>query len=327
MRETEGSGPLLAALDELAALGTPEDGAALDELRARLRERRLRVLVAGEAKRGKSTLVNALLGRAVLPAGVTPLTAVATTVRYGPEPEVRAVFADGRVEHFPLSALEDLVTERRNPGNRRHVGSVTVMVNAPVLAYGVELVDTPGTGSVYAHNTATAEAALETMDAAIFVLTADPPVSASERELMGRVAGAVGGHVRRAEQGGLPDRDRPARGRGVHRERCGRRGGRAPGSGSIRCPRASALSDARTRASPPSARTSPPTCGRGAKRPICSVAAAAHAAPPGASLPAGREGPGPPGHRDAQRRCGRAGRRVRPLLAGRWPAAARKQPT
>jgi hypothetical protein len=166
-------------------------GPRWDELRARLRERRLRVLVAGEAKRGKSTLVNALLGQAVLPAGVTPLTAVATTVRYGPAPEVRADFADGRAERFPLSALEDLVTERRNPGNRRHVGSVTVVVDAPVLAHGAELVDTPGTGSVYAHNTAAAEAALDTMDAAIFVLAADPPVSASERELMGRVAGLL----------------------------------------------------------------------------------------------------------------------------------------
>jgi Elongation factor Tu GTP binding domain len=52
----------------------------------------------------------------------------------------------------------------------------------------MELVDTPGTGSVYAHNTAEAEAALETMDAAVFVLSADPPVSASERELMAKVA-------------------------------------------------------------------------------------------------------------------------------------------
>jgi len=128
VRETDGSEPLLAALDELATL---EDGAALDELRARLRERRLRVLVAGEAKRGKSTVVNSLLGQAVRPAGVTPLTAVATTVRYGPAPDVRPVFADGRAERFPLSALEDLVTERRNPGNRRHVGSVTVVVDAP----------------------------------------------------------------------------------------------------------------------------------------------------------------------------------------------------
>lgn len=76
-------GPLLAALAELAALGTAEDQQALAGLRTRLDAARLRVLVAGEAKRGKSTLVNALLGRPVLPAGVTPLTALPTTVRSG----------------------------------------------------------------------------------------------------------------------------------------------------------------------------------------------------------------------------------------------------
>ena len=179
---------LLAALERLSALAGPEDCVALAELRDRLEGLRLRVLVAGEAKRGKSTLINALLGRPVLPSGVTPLTALATAVRYGPDEGVTAVHRDGRVESYPLSALEDLVTERGNPGNRRGLASVTAVVAAPVLARGVELVDTPGTGSVYGHNTAEAELALETMDAAVFVLTADPPVSASERDLMSWVA-------------------------------------------------------------------------------------------------------------------------------------------
>jgi GTP-binding protein EngB required for normal cell division len=182
------SSPLLGALDELSGLAGDDDRAALDALRGRLAGQRLRVLVAGEAKRGKSTLVNALLGRALLPVGVTPLTALATTVRYGRDEGVSAVFRDGRAESFPLSALGDLVTERGNPGNRRNLASVTVVADAPVLARGAELVDTPGTGSVHAHNTAESEAALGTMDAAVFVLTADPPVSASERELMARVA-------------------------------------------------------------------------------------------------------------------------------------------
>jgi small GTP-binding protein len=182
------SDPLLTALAELSKLGSDDDRATLDGLCARLYEGRLRVLVAGEAKRGKSTLVNALLGRLVLPMGVTPLTALATTVRYGQDEGATAVFRDGRSQSFPLSALEDLVTERGNPENRRNLVSVTVVVDAPVLVRGVELVDTPGMGSVYAHNTATAEAALDTMDVAVFVLTADPPVSASERELMARVA-------------------------------------------------------------------------------------------------------------------------------------------
>jgi small GTP-binding protein len=179
---------IIRALDALSGLASGDDRAALAALRARLAEQRLRVLVAGEAKRGKSTLVNALLGRALLPVGVTPLTALATTVRYGKDDGASAVFRDGRTERFPLSALDDLVTERGNPGNRRNLASVTVVTEAPVLARGVELVDTPGTGSVYEHNTAEAEAALETMDAAVFVLTADPPLSASERALMARVA-------------------------------------------------------------------------------------------------------------------------------------------
>jgi small GTP-binding protein len=179
---------LTVALDELSALAGPDDQGRLAELRDRLQQHRLRVLVAGEAKRGKSTLVNALLGRPVLPSGVTPLTALATTVRDGRDEGVTTLFRDGRVERYPLSALEDLVTERGNPGNRRGLASVTVIVHSPLLALGAELVDTPGTGSVYAHNTAEAELALETMDAAIFVLSADPTVSASERDLMSRVA-------------------------------------------------------------------------------------------------------------------------------------------
>ena len=136
-------------------------------------------MVAGEAKRGKSTLVNALLGRLVLPAGVTPLTAVATTVRYGDDPHAQVRFADGHEEKQPLAALDDLVTERGNPRNRRHIAEVTAFVDAAVLSGGVELVDTPGTGSVFAWNTDAAHQALETTDAAVLVLTADPPVSAS----------------------------------------------------------------------------------------------------------------------------------------------------
>jgi len=180
---------LAGALDELAALGTGQDREQIAALRDRLDAARLRVLVAGEAKRGKSTLINALVGRAVLPAGVTPLTAVATTVRYGDDPHAEVRFADGHEEKQPLSALPDLVTERGNPANRRRIAAVTVYLDAPLLAGGVELVDTPGTGSVYAWDTAAAHEALETMDAAVFVLTADPPVSAAERNLYAKVSG------------------------------------------------------------------------------------------------------------------------------------------
>ncbi|HXW47530.1 MAG TPA: dynamin family protein [Streptosporangiaceae bacterium] len=179
---------VLARLDELAGDADRDELAAL---RDRLESARLRVLVAGEAKRGKSTLVNALLGREVLPSGVIPLTAVPATVvqATGSDEGIEVAFTDGRSARYPLPALPDFGTERGNPGNSRHVAAITVLADAPILARGVEIVDTPGTGSVHAHNTAAADAALPSMDAAIFVLTADPPVSASERDLLRRVAG------------------------------------------------------------------------------------------------------------------------------------------
>ena len=184
-----GADTLASALNELAVLGTEPDREQLTALLDRLDADRLRVLVAGEAKRGKSTLVNALLGRDLLPSGVTPLTAVTTTVRYGDDERAQVRFLDGHEEKHSLAALPDLVTERGNAGNRRRIAGVTVYVTAPVLEGGVELVDTPGTGSVFQWDTEAAHEALESMDAAVFVLTADPPVSATERDLLGRVAG------------------------------------------------------------------------------------------------------------------------------------------
>ena len=186
-----GQRQLAGVLDRLGELADDSDRVALAALRDRLDSARLRVLVVGEAKRGKSTLVNALLGREVLPAGVTPLTAVPAAVvlaRPGEE-GIEVAFTSAGSDRFPLSELDLFGTERGNPGNCRHVSAITVGVNAPILARGVEIVDTPGTGSVHAHNTAAAAEALPSMDAAIFVLTADPPVSASERELLREVAG------------------------------------------------------------------------------------------------------------------------------------------
>ena len=183
-----GENTLATALNRLAALGTERDREQLLALLDRLDAARLRVLVVGEAKRGKSTLINALLGRDVLPSGVTPLTAVVTTVRYGDGSRIEVAFLDGHEEKHPLTALADFVTEVRNPRNQRMVAGVTAYLDAPVLAGGVELVDTPGTGSVFQWDTEAAHEALRTMDAAVFVLAADPPVSASERNLLGNVA-------------------------------------------------------------------------------------------------------------------------------------------
>lgn len=176
--------------DVLDDLATQDDRERLAELRGRVDARSLRVLVAGEAKRGKSTLVNAMIGRDVLPTGVTPVTAVVTTVRRAEADEhIEVTFLDGRVDRHSLAKLADFVSERGNPLNERGVRTVEVLIRSDLLdRFDVELVDTPGTGSVFEHNTVAAEESLGSLDAAIFVVTADPPIAAAERDLLAKTS-------------------------------------------------------------------------------------------------------------------------------------------
>lgn len=184
--------PWVVNLEEVVNLALPlataPEARQLGGLAERLNRRRLRVLVAGEAKRGKSTLVNALLGRALLPTGVTPLTAVTTTVTTAPvdQPEHAVVtLLSGATRPVALDELATVVTETGNPGNAAGADVVTVYVHNRLLArHPVDLVDTPGTGSVYAHNTTNAHRAMASLDAAVLVLTVDPPVTDAERDLL-----------------------------------------------------------------------------------------------------------------------------------------------
>lgn len=180
---------LKSILSQLRLLSDRERASLVCDLEGRLAGGRLRVLLVGEAKRGKSTLGNALLGRDVLPTAVAPLTAINTTVRVGSPERVEVLFVNGARDTLPLDDLASFVTEPGNPVNRRGVADVTVFVDRDMPAPDIELVDTPGAGSVFDHNTSEADVALTRMDVAIVVLSADPPISSSERELLRRAHG------------------------------------------------------------------------------------------------------------------------------------------
>jgi hypothetical protein len=147
----------LGALDELLLLAEgllPEiPRRHLLAARSRVAEDRFNLVVLGEFKRGKSTLINALLGREVLPTGVVPLTSVVTVIRAGEHDGLAILFTDGREEERPLQELADYVTEASNPANVRGVELARVALDHELLRAGLELVDTPGIGSIHSHNT------------------------------------------------------------------------------------------------------------------------------------------------------------------------------
>ncbi len=171
--------------------------ATAGELRHRLDEERFRLAVLGQFKRGKSTLLNALLHEPLLPAGILPLTAIPTTLRYGPQRRVRVSFRDGRCEDY-RGSLEHLyavltryVSEQENPANRLGVIQVEVDHPAAFLAQHVEIMDTPGIGSTLLHNTRTARNMLPVCDGALFVLSPDPPITEVEVQFLRAVREAA----------------------------------------------------------------------------------------------------------------------------------------
>jgi len=175
----------LETLAELAtACGAPHLATEVALLAARVRDGLFYVACVGQFKRGKSSLLNALVGKSVLPVGVVPVTAVVTVLRYGEQESARVRFASGDWRAIPVGDLALYVTEEQNPANRRGAAAVEVFVPHPLLASGMCLVDTPGIGSVFLANTEVTRAFVPHVDAALVVLGADPPISAEELALV-----------------------------------------------------------------------------------------------------------------------------------------------
>jgi GTPase SAR1 family protein len=186
---------LLRVLTSLAETATLQDAHASQSAVALLREKveqnRFYLTVVGQFKRGKTTFLNALLGAEVLPVAILPLTSVVTMLRYSESPSAEVVFQSGLRSTIRLAELGDYVTEKGNPKNVKRVSHVIVAYPSEYLRGGVALVDTPGIGSVYTHNTQVTYDFLPQVDAAIFVTSPEPPITNAEIEFLTDLASHV----------------------------------------------------------------------------------------------------------------------------------------
>ena len=141
----------------------------------------------GKAKRGKSTLINALLGRtddAVAPIDRLPTSSAVSRFRHGPAEAATVVFRDDRREAIPYGRIRDFVTEESNPGNRKGVNVVEVEGPFAGLEDGLVLVDTPGAGSIHEHHDQLLHQFIPEADAVIFLVTARMPLDRDELDLL-----------------------------------------------------------------------------------------------------------------------------------------------
>ncbi|GIF22238.1 hypothetical protein BJ973_002562 [Actinoplanes tereljensis] len=142
--------------DEIAARTGIEAGNQLRQIRDRLGEP-LRVAIAGRLKAGKSTLVNALIGRRVAPTAVGECTRVVTRFRYGPADRVDVVCRDGQRRSLPLDD-DGMIPQRLGVPSSR-VAYVDVTLTSAKLR-DLTVVDTPGLASTDAVVSARAEEAV-----------------------------------------------------------------------------------------------------------------------------------------------------------------------
>ena len=143
------AGPLTARIaalcDQVGPQLGPAAGGQLAQLRRQLREP-LRVAVAGRLKAGKSTLVNALIGRRVAPTAVGECTRVVTQLRHGPGDRVEVVRRDGTRTSLPLD--ESGMIPQRLGVPLPEVGFVDVTLASDHLR-DLTIVDTPGLSSTH----------------------------------------------------------------------------------------------------------------------------------------------------------------------------------
>lgn len=156
--------------------------------RAFAREKTLNVAVFGRFKAGKSSFLNHLLGKPVLPVGVIPVTSVITRIEFGPRETAEVRFLDGRTEPISLAQMGDFVSEAANPGNVKQVALVQIEVPQMERYRGISFVDTPGLESVFAHNSDASMEWLPNVGLALVAVGVDPPLSRHDVELICRLS-------------------------------------------------------------------------------------------------------------------------------------------
>ncbi|MBC8068221.1 MAG: dynamin family protein, partial [Deltaproteobacteria bacterium] len=152
----------------------------------------VRVLVLGEIKQGKSSLINALLGRDVLPMGVTPTTGATVVVRSGASEGMWSVADDDSITALDRDTFVARAKGTK-PGEDASTERLELQVEPGVLPAGLELLDTPGINDIANWRATISRGELPSADALVLVLDATQLLNRAELAFLRDALAAVGG--------------------------------------------------------------------------------------------------------------------------------------
>ena len=181
-------------LQACAAYGRDDLTRRLTVARGRLSDPTIHVVVVGEFKKGKSSLVNALVGADVCPVDDDIATALPTYIRHGEDAGAallhgRGDGGDPRRVPIPLTEIRRHVTGRQDddaPARDGQPSGVEVRLPRSMLASGLVVVDTPGLGGLGSRHAAASLAATSLADAVLFVTDASQELTAAEYDFLKR---------------------------------------------------------------------------------------------------------------------------------------------
>ena len=142
------------------------------------------VAILGQFKSGKSSFLNSLIGKPILPVGVIPVTTTITRVQYGKRERAVVRHFDGRQTEVDIGEIEKFTSEAKNPANQKNVEVVDLDLPSLERYAGLRLVDTPGLGSIFKYHMETSENWLPEVGIALLAISSDRPLAANDLRLI-----------------------------------------------------------------------------------------------------------------------------------------------
>lgn len=178
------------AVDALKELGLPQLANQITGFVKRIMQSRFSVSVVGEFNHGKSTLINKLLGKDIVPTDTLPTTALLTRIVYGNEECVRVLDMSGKVKEtlsLTKESWDKLVAFKENgeigiDKEDGQLGYLSVSIaNDWIRKTGVDLLDTPGANDGSKNRDMEISRALMVTDGAILCVDAQKGLMETQR--------------------------------------------------------------------------------------------------------------------------------------------------
>ena len=141
----------------------------------------MEVAITGQFSAGKSTFLNALLSRNILPTGITPVTSKVNFINYGEEYKLKITYYSGAQEFAPIESIADFTDQREH--EMKDIKYLTLYAPMDILK-DISFVDTPGLNSQSQSDTDTTRKVLRDVGGIIWLTLIDNAGKLSEAEVL-----------------------------------------------------------------------------------------------------------------------------------------------